>query len=146
MKKVKYATNINASKQTVWEVLWGDATYPQWTSVFSQGSRAETDWKEGSRVKFLSGTGDGMYSEIAKRTDNEFMSFRHIGMLKNGTEQPVDEETQKWSGSTENYTLKENGTGTELLVELDITEDHEHYFNKTFPKALDKVKELAEAA
>ena len=36
-----------------------------------------------------------------------------------------------------------NGT-TDLKVELDIAEDHAEFFNDAFPKALQKVKEIAE--
>ena len=33
---------------------------------------------------------------------------------------------------------------TELVVDMDITEQYKDYFIKTWPRALDKVKELAE--
>ena len=33
---------------------------------------------------------------------------------------------------------------TELIVDMDITDDYKDYFEKTWPKALTKVKELAE--
>jgi hypothetical protein len=85
------------------------------------------------------------------------MSFKHIGIVKEGKEQPLNEESKKWSGVMENYTLKDAPTAssnplfmtspgltTELSVEIDVIEDHQSYFQKTFPKALEKVKELAE--
>lgn len=144
MEKLKFQIDIAASPQLVWKVLWGDVTYTQWTSVFSEGSRAETDWKEGSKVHFLAADKNGMYSVIDKSVANEFMSFKHLGVIKDGIEQPQDEETKKWSGSMENYTLKEKSGTTELSVELDIVETHKDYFNDVFPKALQLVKKIAE--
>ena len=31
-----------------------------------------------------------------------------------------------------------------LIVEIGITEDHEDYFRNTFPKAVQKIKEISE--
>ena len=144
MKKAKFIVKIDAPKEKVWNVLWDNSTYNKWTSVFSEGSHAVSDWKEGSEVLFLSGDGQGMFSTIAKKIPNEYMSFKHLGIVKDQQKQPEDEETKKWSGATENYTLKGNDGKTELIVEMDLADEHEDYFNKTFPQALDKVKELSE--
>lgn len=144
MKKERFSTKIKAPREKVWDVLWNDATYRMWTSVFSEGSYADTDWKEGSKVLFLSAKGDGMFSTIAKNTPNEFMSFRHMGVVKNGKEEPLNEETKQWSGAMENYTLKETDGVTELIVEMDVTDDFQNYFRETFPKAMDKIKAMAE--
>lgn len=144
MKKNKFSIEIKAPKEKVWDTLWNDDTYRKWTSVFSEGSYAQTDWKEGSKVLFLSPEGEGMYSTIAKKVTNELMSFKHLGVVKGGKEQPADDETKKWSGAMENYSLKEKERSTELTVEMDMTEEHEKYFSETFPKALEKVKSLAE--
>src|SRR6188508_3009161 len=88
MKKANFTVKINAPKEKVWEVLWNDKTYREWTSVFSEGSYAVSDWKEGSKVQFLGPEGGGMFSKIAKLVPNEYMSFEHLGELKDGQEQP----------------------------------------------------------
>jgi len=144
MNKLTYTIMINAPREKVWKVLWNDTSYRAWTQVFSEGSHAVTDWEEGSRVTFLSGNGEGMFSVIEKKINNEYMSFRHLGVVKEGKEQPVDEESKKWSGAMENYTLSEKEGQTELKVEIDTAEDIENYFNETFPKALAKIKSLSE--
>ena len=144
MKTLNFSIQINAPKEKVWNVLWDDITYRKWTSTFSEGSYAVTDWEEGSKVLFLSPGGGGMFSIIAKKVSNKFMSFKHLGTVKGGEEQPEDEETKSWSGATENYSLDDKNGGTELTVTIDITEDHESYFKETFPKALESVKTLAE--
>lgn len=144
MKKETFSIIINAPREKVWRVLWDDATYRQWTSVFNASSYAVSDWKEGSKIQFLSSDGSGMYSIIAKSIAPEFMSFKHIGVVKNFEEQKIDQETEDWSGALENYTLKEKNGATEVMVEMDVHKDHEKYFQETFPKALQKVKELSE--
>ncbi len=144
MKSTTFKTEINAPAERVWEILWGQETYPKWTSAFSPGSRVETDWREGSRVLFLDVNGDGMIAEVAKRRDNEFMSFKHLGELKDGKEDLESDRVKKWAGATENYTLTESGQGTELKVEMEIDEEYDDFFEKTWPRALEHVKMLSE--
>jgi hypothetical protein len=136
MKKLQFSIDIRAPKEEVWKALWEDSSYRKWTSVFSEGSYAVTDWNEGSKVFFLDSNQDGMSSIIAKKVPNERMTFKHIGVVKNGKEQPLDEEAKKWSGAIEEYTLRETGGSTRLQVDIDITDDHYDIFQKSFPKAL----------
>jgi hypothetical protein len=145
MEKLEFKTSIKAPKEKVWEILWNDDNYGKWTSVFAEGSTAKTDWKEGSKVLFLDGKGKGMVSTIAAKRPNEYMSFKHLGVVDNGIEDTESEQTKEWAGAMENYTLKQVNDKTELTVDVDITEQFKDYFLNTFPKALEKVKELAEA-
>lgn len=144
MKKLIFTTQINASKERVWDSLWEDQNYRYWTSVFAEGSSAESDWQEGSRILFGDGKGSGMISKIARKIPNEFMSFEHLGEIKDGVEDFATAEEKGWAGALENYTLREEGGTTTLTVELDYNEEFAGYFQDTFPKALEKVKELAE--
>lgn len=145
MKKANFSVKINAPKEKVWETLWNDKTYREWTNVFSEGSHAVSDWKEGSQILFLGPDGGGMFSRIEKMVPNETMEFKHLGMAKDGEKQPSTEETKAWEGSMENYYLSQTNGTTDLKVVLDIAEDHEDFFKDAFPKALQKVKEIAEA-
>lgn len=144
MKKLFFSTIINAPKANVWDALWDRDSYGKWTAEFSEGSYAESEWQEGGYIRFLAPEGDGMYSIIERKDPPNYMSFKHIGVVKNWEDMPLDEESRKWTGAMENYTLQELGEGTELVVELDTTDDHESYFKEAFPRALNKVKELAE--
>lgn len=145
LKKVNFSTSIKASKDKVWNALWDNENYKKWTSAFSEGSHAVSDWNEGSKILFLDGKGSGMYSIIAEKVQGEVMSFRHIGEVKDGVEQPLDEKTKAWSGGLETYRLKEADGVTEVNVELDVPGDFMDYFTKTFPVALENVKKMAEA-
>ena len=146
MIKITFSAAIHALKQRVWYVLWEKSFYEQWTSLFAEGSTVKTDgWKEGTKVLFVDPNNSGMLSIVAANKPYEFMSFRHIGMVNNGVEDTESEAVKSWAGATENYTLKEESGFITLTVDMEITEEHKDYFNTTWPKALDKIKELAEA-
>ncbi|MCM4152528.1 ATPase [Arenibacter sp. N53] len=141
MKKEKFSVIIQAPCHKVWEILWSNRTYSKWTSIFSEGSRVETDWKEGSTALFLNSENNGMVSRIAANKPYSFMSIEHLGYVTNGVE---DKSKPEWQGALENYTLTTMDGKTNLLVEMDITDDYLEYFSETWPRALAKVKELAE--
>jgi hypothetical protein len=145
MKKRQYNVAIKAPKEKVWDILWGKGTYEEWTAVFAEGSTAETDWQEGSKVLFHDGKGEGMLAKIAKRRDNEYMGLQHLGMVTKGKEITEGPEVDSWKGAEENYTLTGENGSTQLQVDIDITEDMLDYFDKTWPKALDKLKQMAES-
>jgi uncharacterized protein YndB with AHSA1/START domain len=133
MKTLKFSIHIAAPRQIVWNTLWNDETYRKWTSVFQEGSYAVSDWKEGSKIVFMTPVGEGMSSVIARKIPNEFMSFRHM-----------EETPGNMTGALENYYLHEEDGITELKVEVDTAEDNVRYFESKFPLALKKIKELSE--
>ena len=147
MNKLKFSTVINAPKEKVWSVLFNDGTYRQWASVFAPGSYAETDWKEGSKALFLGEGRSGMVSRIEKNRPYEFLSIRHLGMVKNGIEDTQSDEVKAWGNAIESYELSsaENRDETRLAVEMDSVDEFKDYFEETWPKALDKIKELSES-
>lgn len=146
MIKVNFSAAIHAPKQRVWYILWEKSFYEQWTSLFSEGSTVKTDgWKEGSMVQFLGPNENGMVSMVIANKPNEYMSFRHLGIVKDGVEDTTSDEATGWAGAMENYTLKEENGITVLTVEMETTEEYKDYFNNKWPKALAKVKELSEA-
>lgn len=144
MKRLNFNIDINAPAEKVWNALWEDSNYRKWAAEFYEGSYAVSDWNQGSEIHFLSPEGEGMFSMIAEKRPNEYMSFKHLGVMKDGKKVEPDAETESWSGAMENYILEERGGVTTLSVELDTTEDHADYFSKAFPKALERVKEIAE--
>lgn len=145
MEKLKFSIDINAPRNKVWHTLFDDATYPEWTSVFAPGSRAETDWKQGSKALFTDGKGNGMVSRIAESRPDEYLSIEHLGMIKDGKEDTTSDEVKNWGGARENYTLNDNGGRTELKIDMDSAEEYKDYFEKTWPEALNKVKEISES-
>jgi uncharacterized protein YndB with AHSA1/START domain len=141
MNRLHFSIDIAAPREKVWKVLWDDATYRDWTGVFSEGSYAVSDWNEGSTIQFLdSVSGSGMSAVIEKKRPGEFMSFRHEAEIKNGQVQPP----AQWSGAHEDYKLTTNGGGTTLTVDLDAPDQYRQMFEGKFPEALQRVKRLSE--
>lgn len=144
MKRLQFSVTINATAQTIWQILWEDKNYRQWTSVFGPGSYAVSNWKSGEKIQFLS-EGSGMFSRIEQMIPNQYMAFQHLGVVENGVEMPATPETKAWEGAMETYLITEKEGHTTLDVVLDTTEGHADYFSDAFPKALAEVKRMAES-
>lgn len=145
MTTLTYSILINASPKTIWKSLWEPQNYSIWTQPFVEGSHYKTNaFEEGSRIHLLSGKGEGMYSDIAELRPNEYLAFRHIGMVENYKEIPLDEETEKWSGSLESYTLEPVEGGTKVTALVETFETYVDSMNRLFPSAMEALKSLAE--
>lgn len=151
MKKLQFKVSINALTNIVYDTMLGisnKSTYEQWTALFNPTSTYEGNWTKGSKILFV-GTDDkgekgGMISEIFDNIPNKFISIRHYGLIKADVEITEGPEVEKWANGYENYTFEENNGTTVVTVDLDSTDDFSGYMNETYPKALDKLKELCE--
>jgi hypothetical protein len=146
MQKLTYSVEISAPAAIVWRVLWEKASYEQWTKPFSPGSTYEGSFEaEGDRVHFHNGEDGGMYSVVARRVENEFMSIQHLGVLgKNGEELPPAPDTEQWSNIYEDYTLSPIENGVRLDITLEMDDEYIDFMNDAFPRALGIVKSLSE--
>jgi hypothetical protein len=151
MKKIQFKVIINAPANKVYDVMLGISnklTYEQWTALFNPTSTYDGNWEKGSKIQFVGtdekGEKGGMVSEIFDNIPNRFVSIRHYGLLKANVEITEGPEVEKWANGFENYTFEENNGTTTVTVDLDTTEDFLDYMNQTYPKALDKLKEICE--
>ncbi len=149
MQKLHQEIFINAPRAHVWDVMLADATYREWTKVFSPGSYYKGSWEEGSKILFLGpnpegGSEGGMVSRIKENHLHEFVSIEHLGIIKDGVEDTESEEAKKWAPAYENYTFTEKDGGTVLAIDMDIQEEHEPMFKELWSKALVILKELSE--
>lgn len=102
MKTLHFTTLIHASREAVWNVMFAPETYKIWTAEFSEGSYFEGSWAKGERIRFLSPDGCGMTSVIAENRPHEFLSIRHLGIIKDGVEDTESEEARSWAPAYEN--------------------------------------------
>ena len=160
MEKLQFKVSINAPVSKVYDFMLGinnKSTYEQWTSLFNPTSTYEGNWDKGNKILFLGvdekGEKGGMVSRIAENIPNQFVSIQHYGLLKADQEITEGPEVEKWANGFENYTFEENnarpddpvGRGTTTVtVDLDTTADFIDYMNQSYPKALDKLKEICE--
>ena len=150
MHKLHFSIVINAPKATVWKTMLDDATYRVWTEAFTPGSHYVGNWSKGSKMLFLGPDPStdkmgGMVSRIKENRLHEFISIEHLGEVKDGREDTTSEAVEAWAGALENYTFKEKNGKTELLVDLEgIVDEFKEMFESMWPKALQRLKALAE--
>lgn len=148
MKRLQFSITVNAPRQKVWDTMLADPTYRQWTSEFSPGSHYVGDWNPGSKILFLGpdkeGKLGGMVARIAESRPPEHISIEHIGVVQDGREDTESEAVKGWAGARENYTFTETAGGTEVSIEMDTNEEHEAMFREIWPRALQKLKAIAE--
>jgi uncharacterized protein YndB with AHSA1/START domain len=144
-KRMHFAIRIDAPRTRVWDVMLAPETYKRWTAEFTPGSYYEGSWQAGERIRFLSPDGSGMLAEIAENRPHEYVSIRHIGEIRNGVEDTTSESVRKWAPAFENYTLSDAGSSTDVRVDMNVTPEYEEYMGRTWPAALNRLKELCEA-
>jgi len=76
---------------------------------------------------------------VKEHRPQEFISLEYHAEIRNGVEVPM-----KGNGF-ENYTLNDKNGGTEVSVDLlNLPDEYADMFNDSWPKALKKLKEMAE--
>lgn len=141
MKEMQFTTQISASKTKVWDTLWQDQTLSEWAGIIDPGTYMIGELKEGNQVQFISGNGYGVTSLVEKVVPGEFLLLRHSA----DTQEKGEKEREKeWTGGAESYLLEEKDGITTLTAKFDVPLELEEYFSVHYPKALEKVKELAE--
>lgn len=148
MQKLNFSILINSPVEKVWNTMLEDKTYREWTEAFSPGSHYIGSWDKGSKILFLGpneqGVMGGMVSRIKENRKHEYISIEHLGVVRDGKEDTTSDEVKLWAGSLENYTLKNHNGKTEVLVDMDINDDYKEMFEDMWPKALQKLKQIAE--
>lgn len=149
MESLHFSTFIKASREQVWDTMLSSASYPKWTNVFMAGSYFQGNWEQGSKMLFLApnkegGGESGMVSRVVENRYPEFISIEHLGFVKNGVEDLESAEVQKWAGAHENYTFQAKDGGTELVIEMNVSQEEKTYMEDAWKKALEQLKALAE--
>lgn len=148
MKKTSYKIDIQAPVSKVYETMIGKETYKQWTSEFNPTSDFEGGWNKGDKILFTGisqeGKKEGMVAEIAENIPNKLISIRHLGILDGENEITSGPQVEGWAGALENYSFGENDEITTVTVDVDTNEEYLDYFDSTWPKALNKLKDLSE--
>ncbi|MDD3307834.1 MAG: hypothetical protein PHO29_12165 [Acetobacterium sp.] len=142
MKKIQFSIEINTAKERVWETLWEDITFRDWANIIDEGTYMKGAMKEGNEIEFISSvSGYGVTDLIEKLNPNEFVLFRHSADTKKSGQQ---EREKEWTGGTESYSLAEKNGVTTLIVKTDVPKEQEETFKIRFPRALERIKTLAE--
>lgn len=142
MKEQVYKIIINKPKEVVWFTLWDDQSFRDWASFIDEGTYIKGEMKEGNEIQFISSVnGYGVTSLVTKLIPNEYVLFKHASDTQNiGTET----RDNQWTGGSESYSLIEIEGQTVLTIKSEIPEELIEIFNERLPKALDRIKTLAE--
>jgi predicted 3-demethylubiquinone-9 3-methyltransferase (glyoxalase superfamily)/uncharacterized protein YndB with AHSA1/START domain len=144
-QSLRFEVSINAPREKVWNTMLHPDTYKIWTSLFAEGSYYEGSWDKGSKIKFLSPGGEGMTAVVSDNKPFEYVSIQHLGFINNGVEDTTSDEVKAWAPAYETYTFTQTGGMTDVRVEMDLFMAEREYFEKTWPAALEKLKELSES-
>jgi hypothetical protein len=150
MHKLHFSIVINKQKEHVWNTMLDIDTYRLWVDVFAPGADSHYvgDWSKGSKMLFIApdekGQMSGMLSRIKENKPYQYLSIEHIGIVQDGKEDTSSKAGKEWAGALENYTFKEMDGKTEVLVDIDTEDEYNEMFQEMWPKALLKLKELAE--
>lgn len=142
MKKMQFLIEINAPKEKVWDTLWQDETFREWAGIIDPGTYMVGELKEGNEVQYISGNGYGVTSLVEKLVEGEFLLLKHSADTQDvGTR----EREKEWTGGEESYSLAEKDGVMTLTAAFDVPLEMEEYFKVNYPKALERVKTLAES-
>ncbi|HMH70263.1 MAG TPA: hypothetical protein VK502_02595 [Candidatus Saccharimonadales bacterium] len=142
MKEMQFLVEINATKEKVWDTLWRDETFREWAGIIDPGTYMVGELKVGNEVQFISSeNGYGVTSLVAKLTPGEYLLLRHAADTQ---EDGKRERAQEWTGGEESYSLAEKDGVTTLTAAFDVPSEMAEMFKVSYPKALERVKKLAE--
>jgi uncharacterized protein YndB with AHSA1/START domain len=142
MQKLQFSIEINASREKVWSTLWEDKTFRDWANIIDEGTYMVGEMKEGNEVQFISSVnGYDVTSLVDKFIPNEFVFFRHMADTKDSG---MEKREKDWTGGTESHSLIEKNGVTTLTVVFDVQGELEEIFNDRMPKALERIRVLAE--
>ena len=141
MKEIQFSIEIHATSERVWDTLWQDETLREWAGVIDPGTYMVGDLQEGNEVQFISASGYGVTSLVEKLVAGAFVLLRHRADTQDDGQRKREQE---WTGGEESYSLTEEGNTTTLTVAFDVPPELEAEFQVNYPKALERVKALAE--
>jgi uncharacterized protein YndB with AHSA1/START domain len=146
MENLRFSVDVDVPAQHVWNVMLDLDTYREWTGAFHEGSTYEGGWNEGDKIRFLGpnddGTASGLFGTIVENRPHEFVSIRYLGDIEND----VEHREGPAVGLHENYSFRETGGVTSLVVELEVPEEWADDMRSMWSEAIVTIKQLAERA
>lgn len=142
MKELQFLIEIHTTKERVWDTLWQDKSFRDWASIIDPETYMVGDLKEGNEIQFISAAnGYGVTSLVKKLVAGEFLLLNHRADTQDAGKR---ERAKEWTGGEERYSLAEKNGTTTLNVAFGVPPEMEAYFKVAYPKALERVKVLAE--
>lgn len=148
LKTLHFEILIDAGIEKVYQNMFEDKNWREWTAPFNPTSYYEGSWEKDARMLFLGtdheGNKGGMVSRIKENIPNQFVSIEHIGIIQGDQEILSGPDVYGWAGAMENYAFSEVNGKTLLSVDLDANQDFMSYFTETWPVSLEILKAICE--
>jgi hypothetical protein len=142
MIELKFEIGINSTKETVWSAIFDDTSFRDWANIIDEGTYMEGEMKEGNEIQFISSVnGYGVTSLVSKLIPYEYVLFKHASDTQMSGATTRDKQ---WTGGSESYTLIDKEGQTFLTIKSEIPEELVEMFNDRLPRAMKRIKELAE--
>lgn len=139
---------IAATPEKVHRLMLADQTYREWTAIFNPGSFYEGSWEEGAEIRFVghneNGQKEGMIGHIAVHKPQQYVAIAYDGMIEKGVDRFSGPDVGAMMGGREEYRFVVRDGQTLVVVDLDEPGPYVDYFEKTWPMALQKLKEICE--
>lgn len=147
MEKLRFTARISAPVHHVWTSMLDDAPYREWTRAFGD-SYYEGGWENGQRIRFLGrsddGTVNGLFGRVVESRPDEYVCVEYDGQVLAGVDDTTSAAARLFAGARESYAFSESGGVTTVEVELDIDDSMADMLTDAWPRALDRLKEIAE--
>jgi uncharacterized protein YndB with AHSA1/START domain len=148
MQTLHFEISINAPVEKVYDTMIHPQGYKEWTKAFCDTSYYSGSWEKGSKMLFIGvnkeGKQEGMVSRIKENIPYQLISIEHLGILNGPEEITSGPAVDGWNGALENYNFSYENGKTTLVVNMDSNEQFKTFFEQTWPKALQKLKEMCE--
>ena len=145
---LKFEKTINANPEKVFKTMISKEGYHQWTAPFNPTSTFEGNWEKGTKILFVgtdeNGQKGGMVGKVKENRPYEFLGIEYTGLLQGENEITEGPEVESWVGSMESYWFFPEGNGTKVVVNLESNQDFLSFFQESWPKALDILKNISE--
>jgi uncharacterized protein YndB with AHSA1/START domain len=149
---IHFNITIDATPEKVFKTMLDTRHYAEWTAVFNPHSSFEGSWEKGSSIRFLGldkdGRVHGMVSRIKENIPGRYVSIEHLGVIQDGKEIFSGPIVYEFAGALENYTFTRVDGQTSVSVDLismqNLSPEFLSYFEKTWPQALEKLKNICE--
>lgn len=146
--KLHFEFPISARPDKLFQCMFDEKLWKEWTSAFNPDSYYEGSWEKGAKILFLGKSSDGkvggMVSRVRHFIPGRFVSIEHLGEYLDGKEVYSDNDPEAWAGSMENYSFIHTGEHTILRIDMDSKKEFAAYFEQTWPKAIEKLTQLVQ--
>jgi hypothetical protein len=148
MKKIQHSIEINASKEKIWETLWSDKTFRDWSNIIDEGTYLDGELEEGNEINFIGssegGASYGVTSKIEKLIPNQFILLAKTADIIVDKDGKIEKRAEQWTGGMESYELEDNNGNVKLTIIEEIPDELLEYFDAKIPEVLKRVKVLSE--